>query len=219
MRSPSVHLALSLGGALLVVAACMPLPSTSPFTADKAVALVLAEDARFTGIEPRDPDLIGQASWTEVTETEGGWRVVVRIGWGDCPAGCISEHRWTYTVSTDGALTLVEEAGDPLPSGAAVRGTVTAGPTCPVVTDPPDPACADRPVGGAVLVVYGANGAEVDRVTSDADGGFALELVPGSYRLVPQPVEGLMGTAEAVEFTVEYGAVQELSVVYDTGIR
>ena len=36
---------------------------------------------------------------------------------------------------------------------SSVTVLVLAGPTCPVVTDPPDPACADRPVEGAELVV------------------------------------------------------------------
>ena len=34
----------------------------------------------------------------------------------------------------------------------SVTVIVTAGPVCPVVTDPLDPACADRPVDGAELV-------------------------------------------------------------------
>lgn len=106
------------------------------------------------------------------------------------------------------------------PADASVRGVVLAGPTCPVVTDPPDPSCADRPVEGAVLVVTTPDGEEVGRATSDADGAFELALAPGTYRLVPQPVEGLMGTAEEVEFTVLADApAVELTVAYDTGIR
>jgi hypothetical protein len=142
------------------------------------------------------------------------------VGWGDCPAGCINEHRWTYAVSSTGDVDLVDESGDPLPADSGVFGTVTAGPTCPVVTDPPDPSCADRPVEGAVLVVTTLAGVEVDRTTSDAEGRFALSLPPGTYRLDPQPVEGLMGTAAPVEFTVEPGApVLALVIGYDTGIR
>jgi len=97
---------------------------------------------------------------------------------------------------------------------------VLAGPTCPVVTDPPDPDCADQPVQGALLIVEDVAGVEVARVRSDADGHFAVELAPGSYRLVPQPVEGLMGTAPALEFGVELGQpAAPLTVSYDTGIR
>ena len=205
---------------LLLLAGCMPSPAATPISADEAVTVVLAQDPMFAGIEPRNPDLIGQAAWSEVTETDEGWEVVIRIGWGDCPAGCISEHTWTYAVSPTGEVTLEEESGAPLPTDGGLRGTVVAGPTCPVVTDPPDPSCADRPVEGAVLVVTTLDGTEIDRATSDADGAFAIALAPGAYRLEPQPVEGLMGTPEPMELSVEWGMlIPELTVSYDTGIR
>ncbi|MGH2462514.1 MAG: MSCRAMM family protein [Candidatus Limnocylindria bacterium] len=204
----------------LAAVACMPSPAASAIGSAEAVDLVLDQDGRFAGIAPRDPELIGQADWFEVTAADDGWQVVIRMGWGDCPAGCINEHRWIYLVSGSGNVDLVEESGDPVPSPTGVRGLVTAGPTCPVVTDPPDPSCADRPVEGAVLVVTTLAGVEVARTTSDVDGSFALSLAPGSYRLEPQPVEGLMGTPEPIEFSVEPGIPSsELLVGYDTGIR
>jgi hypothetical protein len=58
------------------------------------------------------------------------------------------------------------------------------------------------------------------RVTSDADYRFSLTLAPGSYRLVPRAVEGLMGTAQPMDFAVDAGMpVLDLVVAYDTGIR
>lgn len=204
---------------LFLAAACLP-PAATPITQEEALDLVLGENEQFIGIAPRDPELIGQAAWYEATPTSDGWEVEVRIGWGDCPAGCISEHRWTYTVSRRGAVKLVDESGDQLPAGSTVTGTVSAGPTCPVVTDPPDPSCADRPVEGAVLVVVTSDGVEVARTTSDVEGQFVLRLAPGSYRLEPQPVEGLMGTAAPIDFSLELGgSAPELLVSYDTGIR
>lgn len=111
--------------------------------------------------------------------------------------------------------------GSPVPDDeTGIRGVVVAGPTCPVVTDPPDPDCADRPVAGAVLVILDADGDEAARVTSAPDGTFAAALEPGGYRIVPQPVEGLMGTASELDVTVEVGEPSvELSIAYDTGIR
>lgn len=207
--------------ATFVLAACGPGGGPSPTIGPTdAVRLVLAQDDRFTGIGVRDPDLIVQASWYEVTEGADGWTVVIRIGWGDCPAGCISEHLWTYAVGRDGEVQLIDDEGDPLPAEPGIGGIVTSGPTCPVVTDPPDPDCADRPVAGAVLVIQDPAGAEVARVSSGADGRFWVELGPGAYRVVPQPVEGLMGTAEPMEVQVGAGEpVIELAVAYDTGIR
>ena len=101
-----------------------------------------------------------------------------------------------------------------------VSGMVTAGPTCPVETDPPNPACAERPVAGAKLVILDQDGIEVARTTAGEDGTFTIQLAPGSYRLVPQRVDGLMGTAEPVDFIVKAGhPVTDLQVSYDTGIR
>ena len=205
---------------VLAVAACSPTASGSPLTADQAAALVLESNPRFTGIAPRDPNLIGQAAWYEVGATADGWQVEVRMGWADCPAGCIFQHVWLYAVAADGAVTLIEESGDRLPAETGVQGTVSAGPTCPVVTVPPDPACADRRVASAVLVVTDPTGQEVGRTTSAADGSFSLALAPGAYQLVPQPVQGLLGTAAPVAFSVEAGqAATTLVVVYETGIR
>jgi hypothetical protein len=188
--------------------------------ASDAVRLVLAQQTRFAGIEARDANLIGQASWYEVSGADDGWQVTVRIGWGDCPAGCINEHRWTYAVARNGGVELLREEGDEVPDATGVRGTVTAGPTCPVVTDPPDPACADRPVAGAVLILTGKDGAEVARVTSAADGTFSVELAPGRYTLTAEPVDGLMGTPAPMEIVVEAaGPMTEVPVSYDTGIR
>ena len=190
---------------------------TSP---DAAARLALQQDERFAGITARDESLIGQAAWYDVAEIGDGWDVLIRIGWGDCPAGCIHEHRWTYHVTRAGAVVLVRETGDPIPHKSDVSGVVTAGPTCPVERYPPDPNCAERPVAGAELVIVDSDGNEVARATSGEDGTFTIRLAPGSYRLVPQPVEGLMGTAQPVDFMVEVGQpVTDLQISYDTGIR
>lgn len=218
---PFLRPATLLAVIVLALVACdaSSSPSGTAPSAAAAARLALAQQERFRGIGPFDANLIGQSAWYKVSPAGDGWEVQIRIGWGDCPAGCINEHVWVYGVSGDGVVRLVREDGDLLPDATGLRGIVTAGPTCPVVTEPPDPACADRPVAGAVLVVQDASGAEVARVTSAADGTFVLELAPGAYRLVAQPVEGLMGTPGPMEFGVEEGPLSELTVSYDTGIR
>jgi len=208
-------------------------PSITVTTPEEAARLVLAVDSRFRGIAPLDPDLIGQAAWYRVTPTANGFEVVVRIGWGDCPSGCIDEHLWTYQVTSDGAVGYVDEQGPTVPPDViggiggnpgggelGVSGRVTAGPTCPVMRNPPDPGCADRPVAGAVLIVTDNAGREVARGTSDTNGDFAIPLQPGQYVLTPQPVGGLMGTAQPVDFTIgEGGPGVTFDIAYDTGIR
>ena len=99
-----------------------------------------------------------------------------------------------------------------------VSGYVHAGPTGPVAQFPPDPACEDLPVAGAVLVVTTETGKELQRVESDGAGRFEFGLPSGSYSIVPRPYDGLLGTAPAQEFVVEARPI-ELDVAYDTGIR
>jgi hypothetical protein len=203
---------------VVLMGACASPGSDGPITEADAIQLVLDQDERFADLAAQDPDLIGQAGWYLVESEEGGWTVTVRIGWGDCPAGCISEHRWVYAVSSDGTVSLTSEDGDEIPD-SALSGRVSAGPTCPVVTNPPDPNCADRPVEGAELIVEDLEGTEVARATSDAQGQFSVAVEPGSYRVVPQPVDGLMGTAAPVEVQVVLGEPAVVEIVYDTGMR
>ncbi len=218
-RRPSIR-ALAALALLLALSACAPAGVTGVADAATAGRLALAQQPRFAGIGPRDDHLIGQASWFEVSEAADGWQVLIRIGWGDCPAGCINEHRWTYAVGRDGSVELLREEGDDLPAATGVRGIVSAGPTCPVEREPPDPACAERPVAGAVLVFTDRGGTEVARTTSAADGAFTVELPPGSYTLTAEPVDGLMGTPAPMVVEVEAGQpMTELQVSYDTGIR
>lgn len=109
------------------------------------------------------------------------------------------------------------------PGGAGrvtLSGRAVAGPVCAVESASPDPSCADRPVQGAELVIQDGDGTVVGRTTTDMDGRFSLGLPPGSYLVVPQAVEGLMGTAPPVAVDVAAGSSPpDITVAYDTGIR
>jgi hypothetical protein len=110
----------------------------------------------------------------------------------------------------------------PAPSAAEVtfRGIVTAGPICPVVSEPPDPSCGDRPVAGAEIVIRNEAGEEVARLRSAEDGTFEGALPAGRYQLEPQPVEGLLGTPAPIDLVVaDAGEPEVITVSYDTGIR
>jgi hypothetical protein len=120
------------------------------------------------------------------------------------------------TAALLGACT-VERTTETIP-GYPVSGMVFAGPTCAVETDPPDPACAARPVAGAHLVIMQGD-TEVGEVVTDSEGRFSLDLPEGDYVVVPQPVEGFLGTADQVSFTVGAGLNPEVQIAYDTGIR
>ena len=82
-----------------------------------AAALVLATNPLFAGAAPRMEDAIGQTKWWVATPlSEGHFRIDVTIGWGDCMAGCIDRHVWSYEVWPDGSLELVSETGPEVPA-------------------------------------------------------------------------------------------------------
>lgn len=100
-----------------------------------------------------------------------------------------------------------------------IRGTATAGPVCPVERNPPDPSCAPRPVAGATIVIRDGSGSQVAVAISGQDGSYFVALPPGEYVVDPQPVQGLLGTAAQEPAHVDAGAVTDVPLEYDTGIR
>lgn len=123
------------------------------------------------------------------------------------------------------AMAVLSACAAPDGSGAtsgpryAVSGYAHAGPVCPVEQIPPDPSCADRPVVGAVLVFRAADGRRVAQATTGPDGSFAVTLAPGRYTLIPQPVNGLVGTAAEQDLLIVDAPLVGIDLSYDTGIR
>jgi hypothetical protein len=209
-------------------------PAGGPVTTEaEAVARVIATEPRFAGIRPRDPELIGQTAWFEAAPASGvgAFIVTMRIGWGDCQAGCVEEHTWLYAVGPDGSVTLQSEGGGNVPPdawpapGAAENGdtgiqvVAVAGPTCPVERDPPDPACAPRPVPDVAVLIFDGAGTKAGSVVLDSAGRRFVNLPPGAYTVHAEAVGGFMSGPEAQRVVVEQGQVSEVTLTYDTGIR
>ncbi len=87
-------------------------PVTTP---EAAVDRIIALEPRLAGIAAQDPDTVGASSWYVATPTDDGFDVEVYVGWGDCMAGCIEDHTWTYSVTRDGEVELVSEEGQAVP--------------------------------------------------------------------------------------------------------
>jgi hypothetical protein len=144
-----------------------PSASTPIASVEEAAARVIEFNPSLAGIGPFDPNLIGGCCHWKGAEADDGFTVTFEVGWGDCPAGCIERHTWTYSVTRDGAVTLTGDRGDPVPpdvpggqggggssgsSGGADGALPPAGdgdfvlvePLCPVER-PDDPSCADQP--------------------------------------------------------------------------
>ena len=85
----------------------------SPFD---AWTLVLPQNPVFAGAAPRMENAVGQSRfWVATPLGDGRFRIDVTIGWGDCPAGCIDRHVWSYEVFPDGRVELVSETGPEIP--------------------------------------------------------------------------------------------------------
>jgi hypothetical protein len=104
-------------GAAAPSAAAPSGPAGTITTPEQAVAAVGAFDPRFAKVQPYNPDMIGQCCFSKVATTADGWTVTIEYGWGDCPAGCIARHQWTFKVTPSGVVTLTAESGPPVPSG------------------------------------------------------------------------------------------------------
>ena len=115
-------------------------------------------------------------------------------------------------------------ASSPLPTesgrlAANLRLTVVAGPTCPVATTPPDPACAPRPLIGVQIALTDSAGV-VTIITSGEGGLAATRLAVGRYLATPMAAEGALGVAAPFTVTIDDAAtLVEETLLYDTGIR
>lgn len=203
--------------------------------AQRAAVLALSANPLFTsdangdgGITPYDESLIGQANWYKVAPGlgEGIYVVTVRLGWGDCQAGCIDEHFWDYTISGDKVSGVTESGvtmppfdfGPGGPSSLAVRAS--AGPTCPVERIPPDPACADRPVVNALITATPLTGQSLSART-DANGAATLQVPAGVYLVTAESdTVGLPGNGtESVVMAIAADGSASANFGFDTGIR
>jgi hypothetical protein len=97
-----------------------------------------------------------------------------------------------------------------------ISGTVLVGPTCPVERDPPDPACADKPLATNLVLVSGDGAREVRKFRSDASGEFTVEIAPGSY-LILSATSGPPTCDARVD--VVAGQTTVITVLCDSGIR
>lgn len=62
-----------------------------------------------------------------------------------------------------------------------ISGTVIIGPMCPVMRDPPDPKCADKPYKTQLVITAKDSSQVIKEFSSDENGKFSVELAPGEY--------------------------------------
>jgi hypothetical protein len=105
---------------------------------------------------------------------------------------------------------------DPSSTTGTIRGTVLAGPTCPV--EQLGQQCAPKPVAGRVDVLRG--GATIVATTTiAADGTYTLEVPAGPVTVRVDVGGGPFPTCPDTGVTVIAGEVVVADVACDTGIR
>jgi hypothetical protein len=112
-------------------------------------------------------------------------------------------------------LAAVVSCGAAASASGGVKGTVTAGPTCPV--QHAESPCPPAPWSGTVRATS-STGATYDANT-DSSGAFELRLPDGTYSVAAVMQAGGPATAKPVSVTVEGATMQSVDLSVDTGIR
>jgi hypothetical protein len=101
----------------------------------------------------------------------------------------------------------------------SIYGMVLLGPTCPVVSDPPDPECADKPYQTELVVTTLDQSYVIKEFSSDEDGKFYVDVPPGEYAIRSAAAANVLPycSSDAIEVDVNSGV--EVTVFCDTGIR
>lgn len=74
------------------------------------------EFERVSGVRFAEPNgIAGDGNDITAEADAGAWRLSFSVGFGDCPAGCISRHFWHFRVGSDGSVAYEGSSGDPLP--------------------------------------------------------------------------------------------------------
>ena len=107
----------------------------------------------------------------------------------------------------------------PQATTGSISGTVLLGPTCPVVMDPPDPECDDKPYATSLIVTTVDGAKVIKQFSSDAAGKFSVALAPGEYIIRSAAAANILPYCQSPVFRVSASTITEVAVSCDTGIR
>ena len=117
------------------------------------------------------------------------------------------------------------------PEAGSISGTVLLGPACPVMRDPPDENCADKPYATTLVATSDENSGFIAVTSEDksrvmakfqsgADGKFHINIRPGRYMIYSATAANVLPYCESSGVIEVYaGTSTEVTVHCDTGIR
>ncbi|MEA2701574.1 MAG: hypothetical protein QOE22_283 [Candidatus Parcubacteria bacterium] len=103
--------------------------------------------------------------------------------------------------------------------GGGIEGTVLSGPQCPVLRNPPEPGCDDKPYQGSFALTTPDGNRVIKTFSSDTHGRFRVSAAPGTYRIRGSDAAEVFPNCSSEIITVRAGAYTEADVSCDTGIR
>ena len=103
---------------------------------------------------------------------------------------------------------------------SGIRGIVLLGPTCPVMRDPPDPACDDKKFATSLVVTTADQSTVVKEFSSDANGAFSVSVSSGDYAIRSAVAANVLPYCSSDGIiTVIKGSYTQATIHCDTGIR
>jgi len=206
------------GGASWMTTEFVPFEATLTFAVDKNAysnrgSLILKKDNP-SGLPEHDDALEIPVIFAEVTAPPIACTMEAKL----CPDG--SAVGRTGPNCEFAQCPSVGGGGGILPYNSGIQGTVMAGPTCPVMQDPPDPKCADKPVKTNISVYRASDiSRSIAMLESGADGTFKVSLPPGEYVVMAGPYGAPFPRCSDTNATVGASGYTPIIVSCDTGIR
>lgn len=103
---------------------------------------------------------------------------------------------------------------------SGISGMVLLGPTCPVIRDPPDEDCADKPYATTLAVTTSDQARVIKEFRSEETGKFSVQVAPGEYAIRSAAASNILPfCSSSGTIKVNAGAYTETTVNCDTGIR
>lgn len=120
--------------------------------------------------------------------------------------------------NTPDGRTFVEQINGREESG--ISGTVLLGPTCPVIRDPPDSECSDKPYATALVLTTSDQARVIKEFRSEESGKFSVQVDPGEYAIRSAAASNILPyCSSSGAIKVNASAYTQTTVHCDTGIR
>lgn len=141
---------------------------------------------------------------------------------GEKPVSCTQEAKLcsdgSYVGRTGPNCEFAACSGETKNNG--IEGLVLLGPICPVMRNPPEPGCADKPYETSLVATTADGSRIIKQFASGADGKFTVDLMAGEYAIRSAAAANIRPYCNSNGvIKVITGQYTDATVYCDTGIR